>query len=297
MIELRQVREVRRLVRSWRQEQASVGVVMTMGALHAGHLSLVEAAVKRCDHVLSTIFVNPLQFGPSEDYDTYPRPEKEDIELLDSSGCAAVFIPRAEEIFSRGERVPQESRTLVKAPGLAAILCGPFRDGHFTGMATEVLKMLNIVGADEAYFGEKDYQQYVIIRAMAEDLFVPVRIVACPTIREPDGLALSSRNSYLNPGQRAIAPGLYRILCAATRELRQEGIERADAVADRATGRLLALGFDSVDYLEFRDPELALPRPDNDVRDMRVLAAVRLGKARLIDNMRVATGGGMAAAG
>jgi pantoate--beta-alanine ligase len=287
MIELRQVPEVRQLVRSWRQQRASVGVVMTMGALHAGHLSLVEVAVARCDKVLATIFINPIQFGPSEDYETYPHSEKRDVDLLATSGCGAVFIPPVDEIFPRGERAPQESRTLVSARGLAAVLCGPVRPGHFAGMATEVLKMLNIVAADEAYFGEKDYQQYVIIRAMAEDLFVPVRIVPCPTVREADGLALSSRNTYLTGEQRAIAPGLYRTLCAATRELRREGIGRAGAVAERATGRLLTLGFDRVDYLEFRDHELALPQPRTDLRELRVLAAARLGTARLIDNVPV----------
>ena len=260
---------------------------MTMGALHRGHMSLIEYAQAHCDRVLATIFVNPIQFGPSEDYAIYPRSEARDFDLLAEWGCEAVFAPSAEEIFPRGERSLHESRTRVSVKDITAILCGPVRPGHFTGVVTIVLKMLNIVGADEAYFGEKDYQQYVIIRAMAEDLFVPVRIVACPTIREPDGLALSSRNSYLNPGQRAIAPGLYRILCAATRELRQEGIERADAVADRATGRLLALGFDSVDYLEFRSHQLALPQPGGDLRELRLFAAAPLGGTQLTDNVRV----------
>jgi pantoate--beta-alanine ligase len=260
---------------------------MTMGALHRGHMSLVEHAQAHCDRVLATIFVNPIQFGPSEDYVIYPRSEARDFDLLAEWGCEAVFAPPVEELFPRGERSLQESRTTVSVKDITSILCGPVRPGHFTGVITIVLKMLNIVAADEAYFGEKDYQQYVIIRAMAEDLFVPVRIVPCPTVREADGLALSSRNTYLTGEQRAIAPGLYRTLCAATRELRREGIGRAGAVAERATGRLLTLGFDRVDYLEFRDHELALPQPRTDLRELRVLAAARLGTARLIDNVPV----------
>lgn len=288
MIELREIPEVRKLVQAWRQEKTPVGLVMTMGALHHGHMSLVEHARAHCERVLAAIFVNPLQFGPSEDYATYPRCEARDIELLEAWGCGAVFAPSAEAIFPRGERSPQESRTLVNVQEITAILCGPVRPGHFTGVATIVLKMLNIVAPDEAYFGEKDYQQYVIIRAMAEDLCLPVRIVACPTIRESDSLAMSSRNAYLTHEQRAIAPGLYQTMCAATQELRQEGVQRAEAVADRAIARLLALGFDSVDYLEFRDDQLALPTTGTDVRNLRLFAAAWLGRAQLTDNVLVA---------
>lgn len=287
MIELRKISNVTKLVQGWRQERATVGLVMTMGALHRGHMSLVKYAQAHCNRVLATIFVNPIQFGPSEDYLIYPRSEARDFDLLAEWGCEAVFAPTAEELFPRGERSLQDSRTLVSVKDITSILCGPVRPGHFTGVVTIVLKMLNIVAADEAYFGEKDYQQYVIIRAMTEDLFVPVRIVACPTIREADGLALSSRNTYLTGEQRAIAPGLYRTLCAATQELRGEGIGRADVVAERANGRLLALGFDSVDYLEFRDHELALPQLGNDPRDLRLFAAARLGETQLTDNLPV----------
>lgn len=285
MIELREISNVSKLVQAWRQERASIGLVMTLGALHRGHMSLVKYAQAHCNRVLATIFVNPIQFGPSEDYAIYPRSEAQDFDLLAEWGCEAVFAPTAEELFPRGERSLQDSRTLVSVKDITSILCGPVRPGHFTGVVTIVLKMLNIVAANEAYFGEKDYQQYVIIRAMAEDLFVPVRIVVCPTIREADGLALSSRNAYLTGEQRAIAPGLYRTLCAATRELRREGIGQADAVAERATGRLLALGFDSVDYLEFRDHELALPQLGNDPRELRLFAAARLGETQLTDNL------------
>jgi pantoate--beta-alanine ligase len=288
VIELREIPEVRRLIGAWRREGASVGLVMTMGALHRGHMSLVEYARTHSDRVLATIFVNPLQFGPSEDYVMYPRTEARDSELLEGWGCEALFAPPVEVIFPRGERSPEESRTLVNVRGATAILDGPVRPGHFVGMASIVMKMLNIVAPDEAYFGEKDYQQYVIIRAMADDLCVPVRIVLCPTIRESDGLAMSSRNAYLSDEQRAIAPGLYQTMRTAANELCQEGVQRAGAVAERAKVRLITLGFESVDYLEFRDDQLALPDPGADARDLRLIAAAWLGRAQLTDNVLVA---------
>jgi pantoate--beta-alanine ligase len=287
VIELREISEVRKLVRAWRQENASVGLVMTMGALHRGHSSLIEYARAHCGRVLATIFVNPIQFGPSEDYAIYPRSEAADFALLAGCGCDAVFAPGVEEIFPHGERSLAGSRTHVSVREVTAIMDGPIRPGHFTGVVTIVLKMLNIATPDEAYFGEKDYQQYVVIRAMAEDLFLPVRIVMCPTVRDADGLALSSRNAYLTAEQRAIAPGLYQTLRTAVAELRRDGAGQARAVADRAAGRLLALGFDSVDYVEFYDHQLAPPRPGGGPAGLRLFGAAWLGRAQLTDSLPV----------
>lgn len=287
MIELREISEVRDLVREWRKEKAPVGLVMTMGALHRGHLSLIEKARARCGRVIATIFVNPLQFGPSEDYARYPRSEAEDLRMLKSQGCDAIFLPQAEEMFPRGDQGQREGRTLVQVRGITSVMDGPVRPGHFAGVATIVLKMLNIVGPDEAYFGEKDYQQYEVISAMAQDLCVPARMVPCPTVREPDGLALSSRNTYLSAAQRAIAPGLYATMREAARELRAAGAGEAGPIAGRAAARLLAMGFDSVDYLEFRDGELALAVPSAAAGDLRLYAAAWLGGCQLTDNILV----------
>jgi pantoate--beta-alanine ligase len=287
MITLRQINELRQLVQCWHGKGELVGVAMTMGALHAGHLSLATAAREECDRVLATLFVNPLQFGPAEDYEQYPREEERDLALLEESGCDAVFAPSVETIFPRGERFPTDSRTLVTVRGITQGLCGRSRPGHFAGVTTEVMKMMNITGADVAYFGEKDYQQYLVIRAMAEDLFLPVRVVACPTVREPDGLAMSSRNAYLTPAERARAPGLYATLCQMAAALRERGAGAAAGLVASGTGELLRLGFDAVEYLEIRDNALAEPGEDTAAAALRVFAAVRLGQARLIDNVAV----------
>jgi pantoate--beta-alanine ligase len=287
VIELHDIPEVRKLVQAWHREDATVGLVMTLGALHRGHVSLIERARAAGCRVLATIFVNPLQFGPSEDYAVYPRSETADTELLAAAGCDAVFLPSVEAIFPRGELSPADSRTLVAVRRITDVMDGTVRPGHFTGVATIVLKMMNIVAPDVAFFGEKDYQQYEVLRAMAEDLCHPARMVACPTIREPDGLAMSSRNAYLSDGQRAIAPGLYRTMCAATRELRRDGVRRAGAIAEAGTGRLLALGFEKVDYLEFRDARLDLADPGSDIADLRLYAAAWLGISQLTDNLLV----------
>jgi pantoate--beta-alanine ligase len=288
VIELRDIPEVRKLVQAWHREDASVGLVMTLGALHRGHVSLIERARAAGCRVLATIFVNPLQFGPSEDYAVYPRSETADTELLAAAGCDAVFLPSVEAIFPRGELSPADSRTLVTVRGITGMMDGTVRPGHFTGVATIVLKMMNIVAPDVAFFGEKDYQQYEVLRAMAEDLCHPARMVACPTIREPDGLAMSSRNAYLSDEQRAIAPGLHQTMCEAARELRRDGARRAGAIAEAGTTRLLALGFEKVDYLEFRDARLDLAGPGSGIADLRLYAAAWLGISQLTDNLLVA---------
>jgi pantoate--beta-alanine ligase len=288
VIELREIPEVRKLVQAWHRENSSVGLVMTMGALHRGHLSLIELARASGCRVLATIFVNPLQFGPSEDYAVYPRSQTADTELLAAAGCDAVFLPSVETIFPRGELSPADSRTLATVRGVTGMMDGEVRPGHFTGVATIVLKMLNIAAPDVAFFGEKDYQQYEVLRAMAEDLCHPARMVACPTVREADGLAMSSRNAYLNAEQRAIAPVLYRVMREAARELRRDGARRAGAIQEAGTARLLALGFDKVDYLEFRDARLDLAGPGSDVGGLRLYGAAWLGITQLTDNLLVA---------
>ena len=286
MIELRTVDEVRARDRSWRRDRHRVGVVMTMGALHAGHLSLVERARADCDRVLATVFVNPLQFGPAEDYDAYPRDEARDLRLLAETGCDAVFLPTVETMFPDGERDPAEARTVVNVRGITEILCGRHRPGHFVGMCTEVLKMFNLVGGDAAYFGEKDFQQLAVVRAMVRDLGLPVEVVGCPTVREPDGTAMSSRNAYLTTSARATAPELYRVLRRTAAELVCRPAD-AGRLAREARAALLDRGFDAVEYVEIRDDRLREPADAGDPRALRVFAAVRLGSARLIDNVAV----------
>lgn len=282
MIELRLISEIRATVKQWQSKGQSVGVVMTMGGLHRGHLSLVHAARAECDRVVATVFINPLQFGPAEDYESYPRTEPRDLALLAAAECDAAFIPSAATIFPNGERHPEDSRTLVEVRGITDVLCGPFRPGHFVGMSTEVLKMLNIVNANAAYFGEKDYQQYLVIRAMVEDLCIPTRVIVCPTIREPDGVAMSSRNGYLTPAQRSVAPQLYRVLSWAAKQI---GRRDSRSLIAEATDELLTSGFDAVDYVDIRDCELRAVGPDCDPGSLRAFGAARLGLTRLIDNV------------
>ncbi len=247
-----------------------VGVVMTMGALHEGHASLVRAARADADHVVATIFVNPLQFGPAEDFNRYPRTLETDLSLLRELGVAAVFVPPVGEVYPDGEP------GVRVAPGaLATILEGAHRPGHFDGVLTVVLKLLNLTRADLAYFGEKDYQQLTLIRSMVDDLNVPVTIVGVPTIREPDGLALSSRNRYLSTTDRTAALALSRALNAGVAAPADQVLDTARAVLD-AEPRL------AVDYLALTDPRLG-PAPSQG--PARLLVAAKVGGTRLIDNV------------
>jgi pantoate--beta-alanine ligase len=274
---------LRQALRDWRTQGQTLAFVPTMGNLHAGHLRLVEAARALADRVAVSIFVNPTQFGPGEDFAAYPRTPAEDIEKLRGAGTDLVFLPPAAELY------PADPATLtyVEVPGLSDELCGRFRPGHFRGVATVVLKLFNLVQPDVAVFGEKDYQQLVIIRRLVADLALPLRIHGVPTVREPDGLALSSRNGYLAPEERARAALLHAELCAAAKALR--GDERDFARIERE--RLEALrahGFQP-DYVAIRRPhDLAVPGPDD--RNFVILAAARLGRTRLIDNVQVAMG-------
>lgn len=255
-----------------------VALVPTMGNLHAGHLSLVEAARERADSVAVSIFVNPLQFGPGEDYARYPRTLDEDAAVLSEAGVDLVFAPRSEQMYPRGE-----SATRIAVAGISEELCGEFRPGHFEGVTTVVAMLLNLVNPDLAMFGEKDYQQLILIRRMAADLHWPAEIVGVPTVREADGLAMSSRNQYLSADEREAAPALYAALCEAGEVLRAGGRDY-DAIEAAGRRRMQEAGFEP-EYFAVRGPELIRPAPDAD--EFRVLAAGRLGRARLIDNLGI----------
>jgi len=276
------IAQTREKVAAARRDGRSVGLVPTMGALHAGHISLIrEARARLGEHgfVVVSVFVNPTQFGPGEDFARYPRPIEDDLELCRQHGADLVFHPPVSEMY------PQPGMTKVHVQGLTAGLCGAIRPGHFDGVTTVVAKLLNIVGPDAAFFGEKDYQQLVAVRRMVRDLDMPVEIVACPTVREADGLAMSSRNRYLEPEQRRQAAVLYR---AMRRAVEASAAGRVDAAA-------LIAGIESdiresgpavIEYVKIVDAERLeeLPRVD---RPARVCLAVRIGACRLIDNLAV----------
>ena len=263
-----------------RRHGATVGFVPTMGFLHPGHLSLVDAVrAAGAEFVVVSIFVNPLQFGPNEDLALYPRDEARDLEMLAALGVDAAFLPDV------GTMYPPGSQTRVTVGGVAAPLEGARRPGHFEGVATVVLKLFGIVQPDLAAFGRKDAQQCAVIERMVRDLDVPVRLVFGETVREPDGLAMSSRNSYLSPEERAIAPALHRALCAGEAALRRDGgnVEAVEQVMHRAIGETPGI---AVDYLALVDPETFEP-PADFARDLLVAGAIRIGRTRLIDNIRI----------
>ena len=277
---IRTVADLRTRVRDWRAAGFSVGVVPTMGALHDGHLALVRSALATCDRVIVTLFVNPNQFGPNDDFDAYPRDEVRDQDLVGREGAHVLFAPAALEIYGE-DRV-----TEVHVPGLDRVLEGASRPGHFTGVATIVAKLLNIAQADHAFFGEKDYQQLQLIARMAADLNIPTEINGVETVRDADGLALSSRNVYLNAEERAIAPTLNAILRQVAIDF-QAGAE-GGRLELKAREDLARAGFDPVDYVTIVDAStLAQLNAYDRVRPARVLAAARLGRARLIDNVPV----------
>ncbi|QGU31985.1 pantoate--beta-alanine ligase [Thermochromatium tepidum] len=279
LIEVEHLAELRAQIRAWRASGERIAFVPTMGNLHTGHLSLVREAQTRADRVVVSIFVNPLQFGPHEDLDAYPRTLDADRRQLAATGCALLFTPSVDEIYPRG----QDAQTRVEVPGLSDILCGASRPGHFVGVATVVCKLLNMVQPDVALFGEKDFQQLLVIRRLVEDLAFPVEIVAVPTVREPDGLAMSSRNNYLTPEERALAPTLYQVLRATAEKI---GAGEAIARAEQAGLEALAAAGLRPDYLSVRRAEDLAPAGPED-RALIILAAAYLGRARLIDNVRL----------
>ncbi|MBF0463185.1 MAG: pantoate--beta-alanine ligase [Magnetococcales bacterium] len=268
-------------LRQWRQRCGTVGFVPTMGALHAGHLALVEAARAHTDHVIASIFVNPTQFGPQEDFGRYPRPLERDQQLLIEAGCSALFHPPVTAIYAG------QDQTRVRVEPLGSDLCGRFRPTHFQGVATVVAILLNLVRPDQVFLGWKDYQQVILLRKMVQDLAMPVAVVGVPTVREADGLAMSSRNRYLAPAERQQAVGLHRALEAAQTAWR-DGERRVESLVSGARQVLASFGIGDIDYVEVRDAETLdpLPVPDQRAAQTRpvMLIAARVGAARLIDN-------------
>lgn len=276
---VRSVAALRERVGGWRRSGDTVALVPTMGALHEGHGALIAAARKASDRVIVSLFVNPTQFGPGEDFAAYPRDEAADAAFVAAAGVDLLYAPTAEEMY------PEGFVTKVSAAGLGEILCGADRPGHFDGVATVVVKLLTQAAPDTAYFGEKDYQQLVIVRRVARDLDLPVGIEGVATVRAPDGLAISSRNAYLTAAERAKAPALYAALGAAAERIR--GGADIDAACAEGAQAVIAAGFDKVDYFRCVDAATLEPVAARD-RPARILAAAHLGRARLIDNVAVA---------
>ena len=261
-----------------------IGLVPTMGNIHAGHLALLERCRQECDFAVATIFVNPLQFGPAEDFADYPRTLDADRELLAANGCDLLLHPSVAEVYGDNP----ECSTQVRVPGLSGRLCGASRPGHFDGVATVVARLLNYAGADVAYFGLKDYQQFLIIRKLAADLGMATRIAGVETVRESDGLALSSRNGYLSHTERAAAPALYRVLREMARRI-EAGARDFGSIAAAGRRKLAAAGF-RIDYLEIRNAD-SLDPATAEQSNLIILAAAHLGRTRLIDNLRIDAGG------
>lgn len=274
----RTIAELRAGVHAWRGEGMSVALVPTMGALHEGHLSLIRLALAEADRVCVSLFVNPTQFGPNEDFDRYPRDEAADAAKIAAVGAHLLFAPDPREVYPPGHL------TRIQVPVLGDELEGAFRPGFFTGVATVVAKLLLMALPDVAIFGAKDYQQLQVIRRMVADLDIPVRILGGETVREADGLALSSRNAYLGEDERRIAPALHKTIAAVARSV-AAGAEPAEAEAKAQQG-LLAAGFTRVDYVAVRDAG-TLAAWQGRSRPARVLGAAWLGRTRLIDNVAV----------
>lgn len=274
------IQGVRRATAPWRCSGQRIAFVPTMGNLHEGHLALVRRARELADRVVVSIFVNPLQFGPGEDLDAYPRTEDEDARKLEAEGVDLLFLPLEREMYPRG----REGVTYVEVPGISDILCGAGRPGHFRGVATVVAKLLNIAQPDVAVFGRKDYQQLMVIRRLVEDLCLPVEVEGMPTVREESGLALSSRNAYLTDAQRRQAAGLYRTLREIGERIEQGARDYADLEAF-GMSKLSVAGF-APEYVNIRGAE-DLGTPDHASESLVVLAAARLGRARLIDNLLI----------
>ena len=275
---VKSVRELRAAVAQARAEGKQIAFVPTMGNLHAGHAALVEKAAQRADFVVASIFVNPLQFGPSEDLDKYPRTLLADQEKLVEAGCHLLFTPDVEEMYPHG----MDGQTRVSVPGVSEGLCGASRPGHFEGVATVVSKLFNMVQPDLAIFGQKDFQQLAVIRTLVRDLNMPIQIIGEPTVRADNGLALSSRNGYLNTAQREVAPVLYRTLQEMATAIRAGERDYAKLVAV-AQQQHSAAGF-SPDYLEVREANSLRPATADD-RRLVILLAAFIGSTRLIDNL------------
>jgi pantoate--beta-alanine ligase len=277
IVSVKTVKKLRKAVSKWRSSGLRIGFVPTMGALHDGHLSLVREALKYSDRVVVSIFVNPTQFGPNEDFEKYPRQEEEDCRLLAEAGAALVFIPSADEMYPEGDS------TIVKVNGLTERLEGPFRPGHFEGVATVVTKLLLQCLPDVAVFGEKDYQQLSLIRRMVSDLSIPVEIIGAPIMRDSHGLALSSRNAYLTEENLKTARLLNKVLFTLAREIRSNP-DQSRKLCEHGISELLEAGFEAVDYLELVDAD-SLEPVQNLNRPARLIVTARIQGVRLLDNI------------
>ena len=278
----RELEALRAQVGDWKRAGLRVGFVPTMGNLHAGHHSLVALARRHADRVVASVFVNPTQFGPNEDFSRYPRTPGQDAEGLQAAGCDALWLPSVETMYPYGP----ERCVRMHVPGVTDTLEGAHRPGHFDGVATVVARLFNQVQADVAAFGRKDYQQLAVIRTMVRDLAFPLELLAGDTLREADGLAMSSRNQYLSPEERATAPVIHRVLLAM-RDATRAGTPRARVEAE-ADAALRAAGFEP-DYAVVRAPDFSLPG-DGEAGPRVALVAARLGRTRLIDNLEFDAG-------
>lgn len=272
--------ELQEQILDWRRHDEHVAVVPTMGNLHAGHVSLVELAREHAERVVVTVFVNPTQFGPGEDFENYPRSVERDKRRLQTVNTDVVFVPDVGTLYPFG----LENATQVTVPGLSENFCGSFRPGHFDGVTSVVARLFALVQPDVAVFGQKDYQQQLVIRRMVEDLGLPINIITAPTVREDDGLAMSSRNSYLSDEERARAPKIHEIMESAGEAL-QSGKRNFEELESIASDALSEAGF-KVEYVAIRRA-LDLSIPNRDCDELVILVAAHLGKARLIDNIVV----------
>ena len=279
MLIVEDVNSMQGLVDRVKKRNKLIGFVLTMGALHEGHLSLIRACRRECGFVVVSIFVNPTQFGPREDFKRYPRAWKRDRELLRKEGVDSVFYPKAKTMYPRG------FSTHVKVEGLSNMLCGASRPGHFQGVTTVVLKLFNVVKPDIAYFGQKDYQQSVIIKRMVKDLNLDIKIRVMPIVRESDGLAMSSRNSYLNPKQRQDALCLYNSLKRARYLIKNKKVKNP-SIVKREMKKIIRKASGKIDYIEIIDPE-TLEHVGLIKGKVAVALAVKIGQTRLIDNVVV----------
>jgi pantoate--beta-alanine ligase len=275
-----EILDLRAIRRTWQSSAKAIAFVPTMGNLHQGHLNLVREAKKHADIVVVSIFVNPMQFGPDEDLDAYPRTLESDSRLLEELGVDVLFMPKASDIYARG----LEQQTFVEVPGLSYMICGASRPGHFRGVATIVCKLFNMVQPNLAFFGEKDFQQLQVIKAMVTDLSMNLKVFGVATTRDDDGLAMSSRNQYLKARERKLAPTLYKKMQQLSAEI-QTGRRDFSNLTQEYKLQLAELGFNP-DYLEIRNVENLL-QPGHEDRHLVLLAAAFLGKTRLIDNLQI----------
>lgn len=277
---INEISDLREIRRTWQSSAKVIAFVPTMGNLHQGHLNLVHEAKKKADIVVVSIFVNPMQFGPDEDLDAYPRTLENDSSLLTDLGVDVLFMPKATDIYARG----LEQQTFVEVPGLSYMICGASRPGHFRGVATIVCKLFNMVQPNLAFFGEKDFQQLQVIKAMVTDLSMNLNVFGVATTRENDGLAMSSRNQYLNGEERKLAPTLYKFMNDLASKI-QSGRRDFVKLTEEYKLQLSELGFNP-DYLEIRNAETLL-QPSHEDQHLVLLAAAFLGKTRLIDNLQI----------